>query len=713
MINMKSKELIHEAYELHHAGRLTNAEKLYNKLLEEQPEHIDALFLLGTLYLQQGNYDTACIFFKKTLTLVPNHAMALCNLGTALQRSGNLDEAITSYRKTISLKPDDADAHYNLGNALKEQGKLKEAIICYKEAIELNPINADLYCNLGNTFKEHGNFAEAIECYRKASELDPKNTGFHCNLGAAFQESGALEEAILSYKEAVKLDPDYAMAFSNLGSALQESGKPEEAITSYERAIELNPDYTEAHNNLGTSLLERGKPEEAITCHKRAIELNPDCAEAHNNLGTALMEQGNFDSAITSYKRALLLKPEYAEAHNNLGTALMAQNKFDAAIISHKKAIELKPDYAEAYNNLGTVHDGTGKHEEAIGNYMQAIELKPDYVQAHLNLSFALLLTKNFKKGLQEYEWRLRLKRRTPETNQKPMWDGSSLNGKSILVYTEQGVGDSIQFARYLPMIKAQGGNVIFECHNSLLRLLKNCTGIDKIIESSSNIVPGVQFDFHIPLLSLPGLFGTNMDSIPQNLSYIKPDPVLASQWRSKFDHDNNLKIGIVWAGNPEHINDHNRSCSLNDFAHLTSIQELTFYSLQKGLASAEANNHPNGIKIVNLDNELSDFADTAAAIDNLDLIIAVDTAVAHLAGAIDKPVWTLLPFVPDWRWMHERDDSPWYPSMRLFRQTQLNDWAEVFDQVKTALIQERDNLYTLARTPVQYESKHITTKSI
>ncbi len=713
MINMKSKELIQEAYELHHAGKLTTAEKLYNKLLEEQPEHIDALFLLGTLNLQQGDYDTACIFFRKTLNLVPNHAMALCNLGTTLQRSDNYEEAISSYRKAISLKPDYVDAHCNLGNAFREQGKLEEAIICYKEAIKLNPINADLYCNLGNTFKEHGNLGESVECYRKASELDQNNTEFHCNLGAALQESGALEEAILSYKEAVKLDPGYSMAFSNLGSALQESGKPEEAITSFERAIALNPDYAEAHNNLGTSLLEQGKLEDAITCHKRAIELNPDCAEAHNNLGTALMKQGNHENAITSYKRALLLKPEYAEAHNNLGTALMAQNRFDAAIISHKKAIELKPDYAEAYNNLGTVHDGTGKPEEAIGNYMQAIELKPDYAQAHLNLSFALLLTKNLKQGLQEYEWRLRLKRRTPETNQKPIWDGSSLNGKSILVYTEQGVGDSIQFVRYLTMIKAQGGNVIFECHNSLLRLLKNCAGIDSIIERSSDIVPGVQFDFHIPLLSLPGLFGTDLDSIPQNLSYIKPDPVLVSQWRSKLDHDNNFKIGIVWAGNPEHINDHNRSCSLNDFAVLTSIQGLTFYSLQKGLTSAEADNHPKGIKIVNLDNELNDFADTAAAIDNLDLVITVDTAVAHLAGAIGKPVWTLLPFVPDWRWMLDRDDSPWYPSMRLFRQTQLNDWAGVFDQVKTALIQEKDNLYTLVGTPVQYESKLITTEAI
>ncbi|MCP4253872.1 MAG: tetratricopeptide repeat protein [Candidatus Scalindua sp.] len=713
MINMESKELIHEAYELHHAGRLTSAEKLYNKLIEEQPEHIDALFLLGTLNLQQENYDMACTLFRKTLTLIPEHVMALCNLGTALQKSGKLEEAISSYRKAISLKSDYVDAHYNLGNALKEQSKLEEAITCYKNAIELNPNNADLYCYLGNAFKEYGKLDEAVECYRKSSEFNPDNAGFYCNLGATLQESGAIDEAILSYKEAIKLDPDYVMALSNLGSALQESGKPEEAIASYEKAIALNPDYVEAHNNLGASLLEIGKTEEAITCHKRAIKLNPDCAEAHNNLGTALMEQNMFSDAITSYRRALLLKPEYAEAHNNSGTALMAQNRFDAAILSHRKAIELKPDFADAYNNLGAVLKESGKPEEAIAYYKQAIEIKPDCAQAHLNLAFALLLIKNFKEGLKEYEWRLRLKRHASENYQKARWDGSALNGKSILVYTEQGIGDSIQFIRYLPIVKAQGGYVIFECPQNLSRLLNNCAGIDKIVEKSPQDKSSMQFDVQIPLLSLPGIFDVTADSIQENLSYIKPDPVLVSQWHARIGHDNNLKVGIVWSGNPEHKNDRNRSCSLDYFAYLTSIHGLTFYSLQKEPASTEVDNQADDLKIINLNSELKDFADTAAAISNLDLIISVDTSVAHLAGAIGKPVWTLLPLVPDWRWMLDRDDSPWYPSMRLFRQTQLNDWVGVFKQVKEALIQELDNLRTLTGKSVHYESKRIITKSI
>ncbi|MCP4268486.1 MAG: tetratricopeptide repeat protein [Candidatus Brocadiaceae bacterium] len=689
MINASSKELFQEAHGLHQLGKLTEAAELYNNILKEQPDNINVIFLAGTLNLQQRNFEVACTFFRKVLELNPDYAMVHCNLGIALHESGRIDEAIKCYRKAITLKPNHVDTYFNLGNTLKQQGKLEDAVICYKSAIELNPNDANLYCNLGNTCREHGKLLEAIECYRQASELNPDNAGFHCNLGAALQKSGSLDEAILSYKEAVRLDPDYAMAYSNLGSVLQESGKLNEAIANYERAIEKNPDYAEAYNNLGISLLEKGEPEEAITCHKKAIELKPDCADTYNNLGTAFMEQGKLDDAITSYKKALLLKTEYAEAYNNLGTALMKQGKFDAAIISHKKAIGLKPDYAEAYNNLGTVLKESSKPLDAIASYKYATELNPDYAQAHLNTAFAFLLTENFKKGWQEYEWRLHLKGCTSKTSREPMWDGSSLDGKSILIYTEQGLGDAIQFIRYLPMVKAQGGFVIVECQKSLCHLLRNCDGIDEIVEIESNRKSLKQPDIRVPLLSLPGIFDITMDSIKPNKSYIKPEPGLVSRWQRKLDNDKNFKVGIVWAGNPNHKNDKNRSCTLKDFAHLSTIPGLTLYSLQKGQNSAEADNPSNGMNIINLNNELNDFSDTAAAIVNLDLVITVDTSVAHLAGAIGKPVWTLLPFVPDWRWFLNRSDSPWYPSMRLFRQNKQYDLRGVFDQVKKALTQE------------------------
>ncbi len=687
MINTRRKDLFQEAYELHQSGKLIAAANFYNNILKEQPDNINVIFLSGTLNLQQGNFDVACMLFRKVLELNPDLAMAYGNLGIALFESGKIDEAIKCYRKAIILEPDYADTHFNLGNALKVQSKLEDAVICYKQAIELKPKDTDLYVNLGNALREDGKLNEAIEYYRKASELNPDNAGFQCNLGAALQESGKVDDAIVCYKQAITINPNYAMAHSNLGSVFQEKDKPEDAITNYKKAITLKPDYAEAYNNLGSSLQGLGKLDEAVAYHNKAISLIPDYAEAYNNLGIALLELGKPDEAVECHNKAIALKPSYAAAHNNLGTALMEQCKFDAAIASYKKGIELNPDYAEAYNNLGTVLKESGEPSDAIASYKLAIELNPHYAQAHLNMAFALLLTENFKKGWQEYEWRLRIKGCTPKTTRKPMWDGSPLNGKSILVYTEQGLGDSIQFIRYIPMVKEQGGRVIVECQQSLHSLFRNCDGIDEIKKITPDTKSPAQFNAHVPLLSLPGIFDVNMDLIPPNVPYIKSDPVLMSKWRTKLDHDNNFKIGIVWAGNPKHKNDRNRSCSLKNFEHLTDISGLTLFSLQKGPASVETKNPPNGIKIIDLENELNDFADTAAVIDNLDLIISVDTSVAHLAGAIGKPVWVLLPFIPDWRWFLKRNDSPWYPNMRLFRQHKLHDWKGVFEQVKKALI--------------------------
>jgi tetratricopeptide (TPR) repeat protein len=594
------------------------------------------------------------MFYKKFIAEQPDNAMAHCNLGSALQGSGRTGDALASYRKAIVLKPDYADAYYNLGNTLREQGKINEAVVSYRQAAFLKPDTAEL----------------------------------HGNLGAALQESGRLDEAIVSYKQAIGLNPDYAMAHCNFGSALHESGELNDAVASYKRAIELKPDFSIAHNNLGTALKDLRNFNEAVESYKKAIALKPDYAEAHNNLGTALLEQRKFEEAVICHNRAIAIKPDYAEAYNNLGTVLQELCKLDEAIASYRKAITLKPDFAEAHNNLGTALQDSGKLEEALASYRQATILKPDFALAHVNTSFVLLLTENFKLGWQEYKWRLRIKGRTPKTLQKPLWDGSSLNGKSILVYTEQGFGDSIQFVRYLPMVKAQNGRVIVECQQSLCRLLKNCDGVDEIIEKTHKNEAPMQIDVHVPLLSLAGIFEVNMDSISSSVPYIKPDPVLVSEWNTMLDHDSNFKVGIVWASDPRNKNIyHKKSCKLHDFESLSGIPGLSFYSLQKGPASAEIHNSPNGMKIISLENESHDFADTAAVIANLDLVISVDTAVAHLTGAIGKPVWTLLPFAADWRWLLNRNDSPWYPSMRLFRQTRANDWAGVFVQVKEELI--------------------------
>ncbi|GAX60011.1 hypothetical protein SCALIN_C05_0096 [Candidatus Scalindua japonica] len=601
-------------------------------------------------------------------------------------QAGDFTSAIMCYNIAIKKHPDNALTHFHLGSALHGTGRIDDALASYRKAKELKPDYSDAYYSLGNTYREQGKIKEAVVNYLQAVSLKPDNAEIHCNLGAALQESGRPDEAIVSYKKAITLNPYYAMAHCNLGSLLHESGKLNDAAASYKRSTEINPDLALAHNNLGTAFKDLGRLDESVESYRKAIALKPDYAEAHNNLGTALLEQHKLQEAVISYNRALEIRPKYAEAYNNLGTILQELCQLDQAVENYRKAIALKPNFAEAYNNLGTALQDSGKHGEALAYYKQATILKPDFALAHVNRSFVLLLTENFKEGWKEYKWRLNIKNRASTTRNHHMWNGGPLNGKSILVHAEQGFGDTIQFVRYLPMVKEQGGHVVLACHKSLHRLFKNYNGIDEIIEKSSvNTLPE-QPDVHIHLLDLPGLFETTLKSIPLKTPYITPDQILVDQWASWFKTRKDFKIGLVWAGNPHHSKDHNRSCSLSDFNKLTDVPEWSFYSLQKVNYPIDSKDTPIGMNIVNIGKGLNDFADTAAVIANLDLVITVDTAVAHLAGAIGKPVWTLLPFAPDWRWLLKRNDSPWYPTMRLFRQNQPGNWTEVFEQVKEEL---------------------------
>ncbi len=648
-----------EALKLHQSGNLADASILYNKILEEQPDNFDTISLLSTLNLQTGNFDTACKLLIKSTELRPDNATAHGNLGSALHASGRFHEAMYSYKRAIELKPDYVEAYYNLGSTLLACNLFDEAIVVYKLAIDLKPDDADIHNNLGNALRMSGNPDEALNSYKQASILKPRNAETHCNLGAAFQELGNLDEAILSYKKAISLSPDNAKTHNNLGTALKKLCRMEEAEKSYYRAIELKPDY----------------------------------AEAHNNLGNVLQSLNRLDDAISSYKSAITINPYYTEAHYNCGNARKEQKRFDEACVSYKRAITLKPDYAKAHNNMGITLQEQGKFAEAAECYSRAIELKQDYADAHFNKSLLSLLKGNFKDGWQKYEWRLHTNGYTHRTFQQPGWDGTPLNGKTILIHTEQGFGDNIQFVRYLPMVQEQGGRVVFECLPNLINLLKNCTGIDTIISRDPSGKLSEQFDFHSHLLSIPGILNTRLDTIPSNGPYIIPDSTRVMEWRDRLKvNEKSIKIGLVWASSPENRElYHKKSCKLINFETISEIPGLSFYSLQKGSSSAEIHNAPKSMKIIDLDNELNDFVDTAAVIANLDLVISVDTSVAHLAGAIGKPVWTLLPFVPDWRWLLERDDSPWYPSMRLFRQSRPDDWDDVFEQVEKALSRFRD----------------------
>jgi Flp pilus assembly protein TadD len=465
-----------------------------------------------------------------------------------------------------------------------------------------------------------------------------------------------------------------------------QSGRLQEAEGMYRKILAQHPDHAETLNGLGVIALQTGHHDAGVDLIRRAIAVRPSYAEAHSNLGNAFRALGKNDDAIAAHSRAVSLQPNSPEAHNNLGNALADIGQLENAIAAYRKAIALRPNHAQTHVNLGTVLQDMHRVDAAIAAYRRAIVLRPDFADAHHHLALALLLQANFGHAWEEYEWRWKCKNFPSARNNfsQPQWNGCDLPNRTLLLHAEQGLGDTLQFIRYLPLVKERVGAIIFQCQPELLRLVRVSSAEYQIVGQGE---PLASFDLHCPLLSLPRLFAATSDNIPRCDPYLHTDGNDVLRWRQRVaNHDSVLKIGLAWAGNPTHLNDRNRSMKLQDLAPLFRLPGLRFFSLQKGGAAAQANALPAGMEMIDWSNDLHDFAETAALIANLDLVICVDTAVAHLAGSMGKPVWLMLPFAPDWRWMLNRNDSPWYPTMRLFRQTIRGDWNGVVAEVAEAL---------------------------
>jgi len=486
-------------------------------------------------------------------------------------------------------------------------------------------------------------------------------------------EAGRLGQAEELYKQALEIVPNHPAACHSLAVIANQRGQFDLAIELGERAIKFMPTVPQFYFTVGLAYAQRGKQDEAIDAFKKAVVLKPDYAEAYYNLGFILNKQKRCDEAIENYRKTLQLRPEAARVYNDLAAAQIWKGDFSGAVESCKKAVSLKPDYAEAYNTMASAMTMQGEYQRAIETYGRAIEIDAGHIMAHFNRGLVLLMTGDFETGWREYAWRLKV-----DKGIQKIWDGSVFEGKRLLVRCEQGMGDSIHFIRYLPMVKERGGTVIYMDKRPLLPLLRQIQCIDELVEDSAT---DICFDYQIPLLSLPGIFNTSLTNIPANVPYIYADKQKSEYWKGRL-HNDSFNVGIVWAGAAGFKNDHNRSCRLEYFVPLTQIRGIRLYSLQKGERADDLQNLPSNAEIENLGKDFDDFSDTAAAIANLDLIISVDTAVLHLAGAMGRPAWALLPMVPDWRWMLNCQDSPWYPTMRLFRQKSRNDWSEVFARV-------------------------------
>ena len=618
-------EIFKVAVEHHGAGRLDRAEELYHQVLRSVPNHPAALHSLAVIASQRGRYDTAIELAGKAIKEMPEIPQFYNTIGAAFKASGKLQEAADACGQAISLKGDYAEAYKNLAEILQAQGRIDEAIENYKEVIRLRPNVAGLYYNLGIILNEQGHVAEAIA----------------------------------NYKQAIRLKPDFAEAYFNLGNILKDQSDDTEAIENY----------------------------------KKAMEFKPTLVMAYNNLASILRGQGRIDEAIENYKQVVRLKPDFVNVYNILGYELNEQKRYGEAIEYYKQAIQIDPDCSGTYNNMAVIRMAQGHYDEAEEICRQALQFNSDSVETHFNMGLILLLTDRYIDGWKEYEWRLDPRHNTCQDSfSQPRWDGSSFVGKRLLVNWEQGFGDSLQFIRYLPMVKERGGTVIFRDRKSLAALLRQFPGIDELAEVAPNTKSSINFDYHVSLLSLPGIFATTVETIPADVPYLYADPVKVEYWRKRLCGAE-FKVGIVWAGSGVFgagaygsKKEYNRSCGLEYFAGLAGIDGVRLYGLQKGKQAAEVENLPDGMAVTNLGEEFEDFADTAAAIENLDLIISVDTAVAHLAGAMGKRVWTLLPFVPDWRWRLDCQDSIWYPTMKLFRQGEPGAWREVFARVEEEL---------------------------
>ncbi len=452
-----------------------------------------------------------------------------------------------------------------------------------------------------------------------------------------------------------------------------------------QKSLGIKPSNPDALVNFGNALQELGRYDEALASYDEALAIKPDYATALSNRGTVLQALKHYDKALASYDEALAIKPDYAEALRNRGITLHGLRRYDEALASYDKALAIKPDYAEALSNRGLTLQALKRYDEALASYSKALAINPDYAEAHANEGLLRLTLGDFERGWEEYEWRWKgpsfaASRRNFS---RPLWLGKDdIRGKTLLIHAEQGMGDTIQFARYAHMVAEKGATAILEVQPALKALLANGPGAYQVL-SEGEALP--KFDLHCPFLSLPLAFNTRLDTIPAHVPYLAAPAAAIKKWRAKLEQSSAPRIGIVWSGRSTHANDANRSIALIKLMPLQS-PEVQLVSLQNEVRPQDERVLAANKQILHFGSELKDFSETASLVSALDLVISVDTSVAHLAGALGKPVWILLPFAPDWRWLLDREDSPWYPTARLFRQPKIGDWDSVIDRVKQEL---------------------------
>ena len=608
-----------------------------------------------------------------------------------LYNQGLFAEAVENADTLIARFSEDSFCWKVLGSSLQKLGEIDKAINAKIKVVELIPSDAEAHANLGFAYcVSENNVEKASQHLHRALVLNPNLSGVHYNLAVLLQNQGNFEEAEKHYRKLLEKDSNSAEIYNNLGAVLKELGKCEEAEQSYRRVLEIDPNYVDALYNLANLLKSEKRLKEAEHAYFDILKINPNHLDTHNNLGILFKEQGEFEKAKQSYLNALNINPDFAEAHNNLGIVFKEQGQLEKAEESYLQALKIKSNFAEAHNNLGLVFQEQSHFEHAKQSYLKAVQINPDFAEAHYHYALSLLTLGQLKEGFEQYQWFYHPKNTNRHKPQQPnltakQWQGESLQGKTILIHAEQGFGDMIQFVRYAQNLYESGASVSVLVAKPLIDLFKTIPWIDRILEKG--VENPIGYDFWVFALALPFLFQTVLENVPCNVPYLSVNSEKSAWWKNwltQHSPTENKRVGLVWAGSSAHKNNKNRSISLEQFSVLNSLKNITWVSLQLG-DQAQSDIAASPLNILDASLFIQNFVDSAVLLNNLDLLITVDSAPAHLAGALNIPVWVMITKVPDWRWLLGRSDSPWYPSMRLFRQPEIGDWTSVLTDVKLA----------------------------
>lgn len=641
---------LRQAMALHRRGAVSQAAEGYHRLLKQFPDQPQLLYLAGAAELQLGHAEVGIRLLGQSLQRQPKQPLALAYRSAGLLQLNRPAEALADCEHALALEPNSVDTHVNRGNALKALGRYAEALASYDRAIALNPQSV-----------------EAI-----------------FNRACLQNEMGRLFEALAGYDLTLSLSPRLVSAHVNRGNVLDALERFEEARSSFASALALVPQDVAALCGLCKVLCGLDRPEEALEAGETAVRLAPKRAEAYNNRGLARQKLRRLEEAMADYDRALALKPDLASAHNNRSSVLYELKRPQEALQYGLQAARLNPQSAEVHNNLGSIYRDLLRLDEARAAYDRAIALSPNHAVAHWNLALLDLLTGHFAEGWEGFEWRWKgpEMKRAVRNFSRPLWQGEPIEGKNLLLHAEQGLGDAVQFCRYAPLAAARGARVVLEVPRELLALLSTLPG-DCTLVAAGQALPN--FDLHCPLMSLPRAFHTALSTIPANVPYLAAALEKRAAWTERLKTKTKPRVGLVWAGRPGLSPDRIRSMTLAQLAPLMDLP-CEFHALQKEIRPDDGAALARFPALQTHTDELGDFSDTAALIAEMDLVISVDTAVAHVAGAMGVPLWLLLPWTGEWRWLLDRSDSPWYPTATLMRQPGWGDWPGLVAAVAAKL---------------------------